>query len=132
MKDLDPKATVDKELFPKLFAGEYGAEISTLLTSNAQIIHSSFYDGDLEAFIYQAAARGLLQRIPFVLTTGEILALAARPKAARRHDRRRARAPYVLRPRQRIEHAGSTKATSIASRSSRSIPPTTSRNRCSA
>jgi branched-chain amino acid transport system substrate-binding protein len=71
MKDLDPKATVDKELFPKLFAGEYGAEISTLLTSNAQIVHSSFYDGDLEAFIYQAAARGLPQRIPFVLTAGE-------------------------------------------------------------
>jgi branched-chain amino acid transport system substrate-binding protein len=71
MKDLDPKATVDKELFPKLFAGEYGAEISTLLTSTAQFIHSSFYDGDLEAFIYQAAARGLPQRVPLVLTTGE-------------------------------------------------------------
>jgi branched-chain amino acid transport system substrate-binding protein len=71
MKDLDPKATVDKELFPKLFAGEYGAEISTLLTSSAQFIHSSFYDGDLEAFIYQAGARGLPQRIPLVLTTGE-------------------------------------------------------------
>ncbi len=71
MKDLDPKATVDKELFPKLFAGEYGAEISTLLTSNGQFIHSSFYDGDLEAFIYQAAARGLPQRIPLELTTGE-------------------------------------------------------------
>jgi branched-chain amino acid transport system substrate-binding protein len=71
MKDLDPKATIDKELFPKLFAGEYGAEISTLLTSNAQFIHSSFYDGDLEAFIYQAGARGLPQRIPLVLTTGE-------------------------------------------------------------
>ena len=48
-----------------------GAEISTLLTSNAQIVHSSFYDGDLEAFIYQAAARGLPQRIPLVLTVGE-------------------------------------------------------------
>jgi branched-chain amino acid transport system substrate-binding protein len=71
MKDLDPKATVDKELFPKLFAGEYGAEISTLLTSTAQFIHSSFYDCDLEAFIYQAAARGLPQRVPLVLTTGE-------------------------------------------------------------
>lgn len=71
MKDLDPKASIDKELFPKLFAGEYGAEISTLLTSTAQFIHSSFYDGDLEAFIYQAAARGLPQRIPLVLTTGE-------------------------------------------------------------
>jgi len=71
MKDLNPKATIDKELFPKLFAGEYGAEISTLLTSNAQFVHSSFYDGDLEAFIYQAGARGLPQRIPLVLTTGE-------------------------------------------------------------
>ena len=48
-----PKAAVDKELFPKLFAGEYGAEISTLLTSNSQFIHSSFYDGDLEAFVFQ-------------------------------------------------------------------------------
>ena len=80
MKDLDPKATVDKELFPKLFAGEYGAEISTLLTSNAQFIHSSFYDGDLEAFMYQAAARGLPQRIPFVLTAGETSLYRLGPK----------------------------------------------------
>ena len=80
MKDLDPEATVDKELFPKLFAGEYGAEISTLLTSNAQIIHSSFYDGDLEAFIYQAAARGLPQRIPLVLTVGETSLYRLGPK----------------------------------------------------
>ena len=71
MKVLAPKAAVDKELFPKLFAGEYGAEISTLLTSNSQFIHSSFYDGDLEAFVFQADARGLLQRIPAVMTTGE-------------------------------------------------------------
>ena len=80
MKDLDPKATVDKELFPKLFAGEYGAEISTLLTSNAQFIHSSFYDGDLEAFMYQAAARGLPQRLPFVLTAGETSLFRLGPK----------------------------------------------------
>jgi branched-chain amino acid transport system substrate-binding protein len=71
MKVLTPKASVDKELFPKLFAGEYGAEISALLTSNSQFIHSSFYDGDLEAFVFQAGARGLLQRIPVVMTTGE-------------------------------------------------------------
>ena len=71
LKDLDPKAAIDKELFPKFLAGEYGAEISTLLTSTAKFIHSSFYDGDLEAFIYQSAARGLPQRIPLVLTTGE-------------------------------------------------------------
>src|SRR4051812_23648989 len=71
MKTLAPKATVDKVLFPKLFVGEFGAEVSALLTSNAQFIHSSFFDGDLEAFIYQSAARGLPQRIPLVLTTGE-------------------------------------------------------------
>jgi len=71
MKTLAPQATADKVLFPKLFAGEFGAEISALLTSNAQVIHSSFYDGDLEAFIYQGGARGLLSRTPIVFTTGE-------------------------------------------------------------
>jgi len=71
MKTLAPKATVDKELFPKLFAGEFGAEISALLTSRSQIIHSSFYDGDLEAFLFQSTARALPQRMPYVLTTGE-------------------------------------------------------------
>jgi branched-chain amino acid transport system substrate-binding protein len=71
MKVLASKATVDKVLFPKLFAGEYGAEISALSTSGSQFIHSSFYDGDLEAFVFQASARGLFQRIPVVFTTGE-------------------------------------------------------------
>ncbi len=71
MKALAPQATTDKVLFPKLFAGEFGAEISALLTSKSQVIHSSFFDGDLEAFIYQSAARGLPQRIPIVYTTGE-------------------------------------------------------------
>ena len=61
MKVLAPKAKVDKELFPKLFAGEFGAEISTLLTSKSQALHSSFWDGDLEGFIYQSSARGLRQ-----------------------------------------------------------------------
>jgi branched-chain amino acid transport system substrate-binding protein len=71
MKVLAPRATVDKALFPKLFAGEYGAEISALSTSSSQFIHSSFYDGDLEALVFQAGARGLFQRIPVVFTTGE-------------------------------------------------------------
>ena len=71
MKTFAPRATVDKVLFPKLFAGEFGAEISALLTSRSQIIHSSFYDGDLESFIFQSTARGLPQRMPLVLTTGE-------------------------------------------------------------
>jgi branched-chain amino acid transport system substrate-binding protein len=68
---LAPKAKVDKELFPKLFAGEFGAEISTLLTSRSQALHSSFWDGDLEGFIYQSEARGLSKRMPLVGTTAE-------------------------------------------------------------
>jgi branched-chain amino acid transport system substrate-binding protein len=71
MKALAPKAIVDKELFPKLFAGEYGAEVSSLLTSKSQVIHSSFWNGDLESFIFQSSARGLPQRIPLILTAGE-------------------------------------------------------------
>jgi branched-chain amino acid transport system substrate-binding protein len=71
MKALAPKAAVDKELMPKLFAGEYGAEISTLLTSKSQVVHTSFWDGDLEGFVYQEQARGLDKRMPIIYTTGE-------------------------------------------------------------
>jgi branched-chain amino acid transport system substrate-binding protein len=71
MQVLAPKVTVDKTLFPKLFAGEYGAEISTLLTSKSQVLHTSFYDGDLEAFLYQEQARALDKRMTVIATTGE-------------------------------------------------------------
>jgi branched-chain amino acid transport system substrate-binding protein len=71
MQVLAPKITVDKILFPKLFAGEYGAEISTLLTSSSQVLHTSFYDGDLEAFLYQEQARALDKRMTMIATTGE-------------------------------------------------------------
>jgi branched-chain amino acid transport system substrate-binding protein len=71
MKSLEPKAAVEKELFPKLFAGEYGAEISALLTSKSQALHTSFWDGDLEGFVYQEQARGLDKRMPIIYTTGE-------------------------------------------------------------
>src|SRR6476469_10195297 len=68
---LAPKAKVEKELFPKLFAGEFGAAISTLLTSTSQALHSCFWDGDLESFIFQAQARGLDRRMPIIYTAGE-------------------------------------------------------------
>jgi branched-chain amino acid transport system substrate-binding protein len=71
MKVLAPNAKADKILFPKVFAGEYGAEISTLLTSKSTVLHTSFYDGDLEAFIYQEQARGLDKRMTIIMTTGE-------------------------------------------------------------
>ena len=71
MKSLAPKAAVDKELLPKLFAGEFGAEISALLTTNSKVVHSSFWDGDLESFIVQNGARGLPARSTMVYTAGE-------------------------------------------------------------
>jgi branched-chain amino acid transport system substrate-binding protein len=71
MQVLAPKIATDKVLFPKLFAGEYGAEISTLLTSKSQVLHTSFYDGDLEAFLYQEQARALDKRMTIIATTGE-------------------------------------------------------------
>src|SRR3974390_1672354 len=71
MKALAPTVEVDKVLFPKLFAGEYGAEVSTLLTSKSQALHTSFYDGDLEAFVYQEQTRGLDKRMTVIMTTGE-------------------------------------------------------------
>ena len=80
MKVLAPKVQADKILFPKLFAGEYGAEISTLLTSKSQALHTSFYDGDLESFIFQEQARGLDKRMTIIMTTGETVIWRLRDK----------------------------------------------------
>ncbi|HWV41740.1 ABC transporter substrate-binding protein [Pseudorhodoplanes sp.] len=71
MAALAPKVKMDKELMPKLFAGEFGAEISVLLASGSPIVHSSFFGGDLETFILQASARGLPQKSRLLLTVGE-------------------------------------------------------------
>ena len=71
IKQMFPKVSFTTSQMPKLFAGQYGAEISALLTSDADVIHTSFWGGDLEAFILQAAPRGLMQKKMLVLTTGE-------------------------------------------------------------
>ena len=71
MKQLVPNLEVKTSQMPKLFAGQYNAEISALLGAKADVIHSSFFDGDLEALILQAAPRGLMKRSMTILTTGE-------------------------------------------------------------
>ena len=73
MKVLKPGLAVTTVQFPKLFAGQYSAEISALLANKADLIHSSFYDGDLESFILQAAPRGLFTDSKVVFTTGETI-----------------------------------------------------------
>lgn len=57
--------------FPKIYAGQYGAEISALMVKPADVIHSSFWGGDMEAFLLQGAARGLFEDQAVVVTTGE-------------------------------------------------------------
>ena len=73
MKALKPGLTVTTVQFPKLFSGQYSAEISALLANKADLIHSSFYDGDLESFILQAAPRDLFKESKVVFTTGETI-----------------------------------------------------------
>ena len=71
MKQLVPSAQTATSQMPKLFAGQFNTEISTLLSGGADVIHSSFWDGDLEAFILQAGPRGLFKKSTVILTTGE-------------------------------------------------------------
>jgi branched-chain amino acid transport system substrate-binding protein len=71
MKVLKPGVEVATAQWPQLLAGQYGAEISALLSSGADVVHSSFWGGDLEALILQAAPRGLFTRSTVLLTGGE-------------------------------------------------------------
>jgi len=71
MKVLVPNLEVKTSQMPKLFAGQYNAEISALLSGKPDVIHSSFWDGDLEALILQAGPRGLMKQSLTILTTGE-------------------------------------------------------------
>jgi branched-chain amino acid transport system substrate-binding protein len=71
IKVLKPGVEVATAQWPQLLAGQYGAEISALLSSGADVVHSSFWGGDLEAFILQASPRGLFTRSTVLLTGGE-------------------------------------------------------------
>ena len=71
MKALKPGIEVKTSQMTKLFAGQFGAEISALMAGTPNIIHSSLWGGDLEAFILQATPRGLLKRSTAVLTAAE-------------------------------------------------------------
>ncbi|MDD2545088.1 MAG: ABC transporter substrate-binding protein [Burkholderiaceae bacterium] len=62
MQQLYKDAKIEADLLPKFGAGQYGTEISALLTKPADIVHSSLWGGDLQAFILQAGARGLFQK----------------------------------------------------------------------
>ncbi len=71
MLKLKPDIKVAAELWPKLMAGEYSAEISRLLTTKPDVIHSSFWNGDLIGFVKQAAPRGLFSQSLVAFPSGE-------------------------------------------------------------
>ncbi|GAB3125599.1 ABC transporter substrate-binding protein [Novispirillum itersonii] len=71
MKQTLPKADAVESQMPKLFQGQYGAEISAVSVKRPEIVHSSLWGGDMEAFVLQASARGLLDDATAILTCGE-------------------------------------------------------------
>ena len=71
MKALKPGIEVKTSQMTKLFAGQFGAEISTLLSSGADLVHSSFWGGDLEGLVLQGTPRGLFHKHLVVLSAGE-------------------------------------------------------------
>jgi branched-chain amino acid transport system substrate-binding protein len=71
MRQLVPGLEVKTSQMPKLFAGQYNAEISALLGAAPDVLHSSFFDGDLEALLLQGQPRELMKKSLTVLTTGE-------------------------------------------------------------
>jgi branched-chain amino acid transport system substrate-binding protein len=71
MQKLKPGVEVGNSQMPKLGAGQYSAEISALMLSEAQFVHSSFWGADLESFVQQGKARGLFEKQLLVLTAGE-------------------------------------------------------------
>jgi branched-chain amino acid transport system substrate-binding protein len=71
MKALRPAVEVTTSQMPKLLAGQYGAEISALMAGSPDVIHSSFWGGDLDAFVLQGVPRGALKKSTAVLTCGE-------------------------------------------------------------
>jgi branched-chain amino acid transport system substrate-binding protein len=71
MGQLYPDAAITAELFPAFGAGQYGTEISALMQGQADVVHSSLWGGDLQAFTLQALPRGLYQRSQAVYSAGD-------------------------------------------------------------
>ncbi len=68
---MKPDVKFVAELWTKLQAGEYSAEISKLLAAKPDVIHSSFWGGGLITFVKQGAPRGLFKESLVFFSTGE-------------------------------------------------------------
>src|SRR5256712_4167260 len=70
VQTLKPDVEAVNEQFTTFGGGQYGAEISALLTKKPTVLHTAFAGGDFEAFVVQMTARGLHQNIQMVMTAG--------------------------------------------------------------
>ena len=71
MEKLYAGAKAGEDQLPKFGAGQYGTEISALMSKQADVTHSSLWGGDLQAFILQANPRGLFKRTQVVFSAGD-------------------------------------------------------------
>ena len=71
MANLYPDAKPAVDQLPKFGAGQYGTEISALMSQPADLIHSSLWGGDLQAFILQSGPRGMFKQSQVVLTAAD-------------------------------------------------------------
>lgn len=71
MNNLYPSAKTQADQRPKFGAGQYGTEISQLMSQPADVLHSSLWGGDLQAFVLQAGPRGLFKKTQVVLTAAD-------------------------------------------------------------
>jgi branched-chain amino acid transport system substrate-binding protein len=71
MAQLYPDSKAGADLLPKFGAGQYGTEISALLSKPTDVTHSSLWGGDLQALILQGAPRGLFKGTQFVFSAAD-------------------------------------------------------------
>ncbi len=71
MLRLKPDVKVAAELWTKIQAGEYSAEISKLLAAKPDVVHSTFWAAGLITFVKQGGPRGLFKDSLVVLSVAE-------------------------------------------------------------
>jgi branched-chain amino acid transport system substrate-binding protein len=123
MKQLVPGLEVKTSQMPKLFAGQYNAEISALLGASPDVLHSSFFDGDLEALLLQGQPRELMKKSLTVLTPARPRCTSCRSKFPTARSSARADRSAPTR-RTTPTTAGTRTATRRSTRRSRTTPPT--------
>lgn len=62
LRKLKPDVRPVDALWPKLFVGEYSAEITKILAAKPDVVFTSFYSGDMAAFVAQGKPRRLFEQ----------------------------------------------------------------------